>query len=541
MAGQPAKPESTDRPHADAQLDAARALLEAGEVDAARGLAIAVLKAAEEREDRSMQASALMALAQYDRVLGRFRRAIETAQRAVQLFQLGGDIAGEASALSLLAHASSILGRDAEAAEAALLSVRLGELLPPGPLQINLHNYLGVAYLWSKSYSKAESALLESDRLAQLNPAHGNVLLPRTNLAWLEVMRLFNERYFSGAMPPTAALRQRLAACSDLFEDGTPFPTLPGVRAVLQRFARSSLALCLCWEGDADGAQRQWAAAQDRAQPANYAHVANVISHWVLAELAWSRQDFDGALAEATTLIDLAGQAEFEQMAYVGHLLKTQLYKAQGRHAQALAEETAHRRRELRVRSDLLDSRHAVVQTQLDMRTSAQHLRLLGQHSQELERLSFEDSLTGLANRRRFDTQLSGWLKMETEARHPLCVALIDLDAFKRVNDTYSHAAGDDVLRSTARCIKASVRDTDLPARLGGDEFVVLFPHTALDVAQQICRRIHARMAGLSWDQWSSALRVTASIGVAQALPDDTADSLLQRSDLKMFQAKGRA
>lgn len=524
-----------------AQLDAARQMLEDGEVESARELAVQVLQDAEKQADMSMQAKAHMALAQYDRVLGKFRRAIEAAQRAVQLSQLDGDISSEASALSLLAHASSILGRDAEAVEAALFSVKLGELLPPGPQQVNLQNYLGVAYLWSKSFAKAESALRESERLALLYAPHSNVLLPRTNLVWLEVMRLSGERYFTGVMPSTGALRQRLAECTGLFEDGTPFPMLPGVRAVLQRFARSSLALCLCWEGDLDGAQQQWIAAESRAQPAKYAQVANVISHWVQAELCWGRQDLEGARREATILIDLAGSAEFEQMATVGHLLLTQIYKAQGLGALALEEERRHRQRELRVRDDILDSRHRVVRAHLDIRTSEQHLRLLAQHSQELERLSFEDSLTGIPNRRRFDIQLADALKEASDSAQPFCLALIDLNDFKRVNDRYSHAAGDDVLKTIARSIQASLRETDLPARLGGDEFVILFPRTTLQSAQEMCGRLHSLVAALRWDHWSAALRVTVSIGVAQACAGDTAESLIQRSDIRMFEEKAKA
>lgn len=517
-------------------LDDARLKLEAGDVESARSLASSVLQTANDQGDLALQAAALMALAQYDRVLGRFQRAIEAAHQAVQRFQLDGDIAGEASALSLLAHASSILGRDAEAVEAALLGVRLGELLPPGLLQVNLHNYLGVSYLWSKSYAMAELSLRESERLALLYSADHNVLLPRTNLVWLEVMRLSNARYFASAMPSTANLRDRLTLCAPLLEDGPPLPMLPGVRAVLQRFARSSMALCLAWEGDLAGAQQQWMNAQDRHQPAKYAQVANVISHWVSAEIHWGRLELQQAEDEAGILIELAGAAEFEQMAHVGHLLKIQIFKAQGKLAGALEEEIRHRQRELRVRGEILDRRHAVVQTHLDMRSSERHLKVLAQHSQELERLSFEDALTGIANRRRFDMQLA-WA-LGAGAEHPLCVALIDVNDFKSVNDTYSHAAGDDVLKSIASAIRVAVRANDLTARLGGDEFVILFPHTPLEVADAICERIRDHVAALRWRHWSDALQVRVSIGTALAEPDDTGDTLLQRSDLQMFKVK---
>lgn len=520
------------------QLDAARQMLESNQVEPARSLASAVLRIAEEQADRSMQGQALMALALYDRVLGRFRRAIETVQRAAQLFQLDGDISGEASALSLLAHANSFLGRDEDAVEAGLLSVKLGDLLPPGPLQVNLYNYLGVSYLWGKSFADAEATLREAERLALVCATDSNVLLPRINLAWLEAVRLFNERYFNGELPSTTTLEQRLALCAPLFEDDTPFPGLPGVRAVLQRFGRCAQALLHCWRGEFDAAEEWLAAAHDPSRPGNYAQVANFVVHWVRAELHWARQDPEAAQREALFLIDRAGVAEFEQMAYIGHVLLTQLYSHRGQYDLALAEERAYRRRQLRVRADSLESRHRVVQAQLDMRASERDLHLLATHAQELERLSFEDSLTGIANRRRFDAQLSACLSGTQNPQHPACVAVIDIDDFKRVNDSYSHEAGDQVLRKVAHAIREVVRETDLPARLGGDEFVVLFPHTSMELANAVCDRICAVVAALRWELCSPELRVTLSIGVAQAHPGDTATELLQRSDKAMFEAK---
>ncbi len=92
----------------DSRLDLARQLLEMGQVEEARGMATRILNEADEHNDRALQGQALLTLALFDRVLGRFRRAVEAAQKAVHLFQLEGDIAGEASALSLVAHANKL-------------------------------------------------------------------------------------------------------------------------------------------------------------------------------------------------------------------------------------------------------------------------------------------------------------------------------------------------------------------------------------------------------------------------------------------------
>jgi diguanylate cyclase (GGDEF)-like protein len=523
------------------QLDSARLLVESGEFESARGVASAVLKEAEYLGDRMFQGHALLALAQVDRVLGHFRRALETAQRASHLYQLEGDFAGEAAALSLLAHANSYLGRDEEAVEAALLSVKLGNMLPPGALQVNLYNYLGVTYLWARSFSNAEGALFECERLALLNGPESSVLLPRVNLAWLEAIRLFKERYFTGALPSTELLRERLQLCTALFDEGAPFSGLPGVRSVLQRFGRCAQALSLCWSGNLDAAREALDAVQDQSRPDSYAEVANFFGHWVLSELSLATGDVEAARREAEELIRRADQSEFEQMAYIGHLLLTHIYRQQGLYELALDEGRKHRRRELRVQADILESRHSVVQTQLDIRASEHHLRQMVRNAQELERLSFEDALTGLPNRRRFEKQLASALGYGWVRQHPVCVALLDLDDFKRVNDAYTHAAGDEVLKAVSQAIRNSVRESDLPARLGGDEFVILFHGTTLETARLVCERIHSAVADLRWDHLSPSLRTCISIGVTEARPGDSPEELLHRSDLAMFGAKPKA
>jgi diguanylate cyclase (GGDEF)-like protein len=118
-------------------------------------------------------------------------------------------------------------------------------------------------------------------------------------------------------------------------------------------------------------------------------------------------------------------------------------------------------------------------------------------------------------------------------------VALIDVDDFKAINDLHSHGAGDAALRGIADVLRQSVRDYDVAARLGGDEFVVLFAHSTLDTARQVCERISERVSALRWDDWP-ALRASISIGVASARPGDTMDGLMQRADACMFRAKER-
>jgi diguanylate cyclase (GGDEF)-like protein len=459
------------------------------------------------------------------------------------MFQRTGDIAAEASALSLLARGNGCIGRDDEAVEAALLSVRLGELLPEGPAQVHRLNELGIAYLWGQSFASADAVLRKAEALATACGNPVDALLPRVSRAWLEIVRMVKQRYFSGQLPCLSMLEQRVQACRDGALDAASGGQATRHISALDLTAECAQAMALCWAGQTEQAQVHLANVRDRTRCDGSAPLVRFYAQWVRAELAWAQDDTHAAHAAAQLLIEWANDSEFEPMATIGHSLRIQLFESQGRFDLALEEERRHRRRELRIQEDKLDTRDRVVQAHLDARTSRHDLLLLAERSRELERLSYEDPLTAIANRRCFEERLAALLgreRRETGQAPAACLALIDLDDFKAVNDTYNHSAGDEVLRSVAQAIRSAVREADLPARFGGDEFVVLFPQATVETAQQICDRIRALLAGLRWDHLSPQLRIGASIGIAQVEPGDTAASLLQRSDAFMFLAKPR-
>jgi diguanylate cyclase (GGDEF)-like protein len=148
-----------------------------------------------------------------------------------------------------------------------------------------------------------------------------------------------------------------------------------------------------------------------------------------------------------------------------------------------------------------------------------------------LERLSRQDELTGLANRRSWDEAL-GTAFVEAQANgRPLAVALCDLDYFKQVNDEHGHLAGDDALKQTASMLSARVRGCDLVARLGGDEFAVLLPDTGHAIAVTLTERLAQ----------GGANPVSFSVGVAVLQPSDrTPDDLMARADAHLYTAKRR-
>jgi diguanylate cyclase (GGDEF)-like protein len=155
---------------------------------------------------------------------------------------------------------------------------------------------------------------------------------------------------------------------------------------------------------------------------------------------------------------------------------------------------------------------------------------------QELRKLSAQDPLTGVANRRAWD----GWVQREwnlsRRTGRPLSVVLCDFDRFKEVNDSYGHAVGDHVLRSGAEALQLAARSTDLVARLGGDEFIVGCPDSDLTAATSLAHRLAASARGLTWPH---DVLMTVSFGVAQMSDDDeTVAALFARADAALYEAK---
>ncbi|WP_229827684.1 GGDEF domain-containing protein [Klenkia taihuensis] len=164
------------------------------------------------------------------------------------------------------------------------------------------------------------------------------------------------------------------------------------------------------------------------------------------------------------------------------------------------------------------------------------------QQSRRYRELSLRDALTGLHNRRHLDEQLPRLLASASPGR-PLSVGLVDLDHFKRINDTCSHEVGDEVLRQVARVLEAvasTVGEDAFAARMGGEEFLLVMPGTGIDHATAVLEQLRHGIAHKRWDHLVGALPVTVSIGAAVSpnpLPLDTPE-LLGRADARLYEAK---
>jgi len=166
------------------------------------------------------------------------------------------------------------------------------------------------------------------------------------------------------------------------------------------------------------------------------------------------------------------------------------------------------------------------------LRMRREHERLAREHG-AIARQALQDPLTGLPNRRALDERLQALAA--SPGYHPLAVALVDLDGFKAVNDQFSHAEGDNVLRVVASTLRDALRGDDMVARYGGDEFVVLLPGATLPAAELALRRTCDAVARLPP---TLSHGVTLSIGVVSLRPQETVARALSRADAAMYEAK---
>ena len=158
---------------------------------------------------------------------------------------------------------------------------------------------------------------------------------------------------------------------------------------------------------------------------------------------------------------------------------------------------------------------------------------------ESLLQLATSDPLTGLWNRRHFVEVVRGELGRVRRNQAPAALLLMDLDFFKRINDTHGHAAGDEVLRHFTATVNAQLREADVFARVGGEEFAILLPDTPEEGAQALAQRLRRDVEKTAFPSDEGTFSVTVSIGISSMTdPEDSLNDLMHRADRALYESK---
>ncbi|MFZ6861181.1 GGDEF domain-containing protein [Undibacterium sp. Ji67W] len=190
------------------------------------------------------------------------------------------------------------------------------------------------------------------------------------------------------------------------------------------------------------------------------------------------------------------------------------------------------------VQSEAVRSRDIIVAAQKEVIEAEIKIKDLENKLAHMSELVREDQLTGSLNRRGMDDIFEREADRADRRNTPLCVALLDLDNFKKLNDTHGHAAGDEALIHLVRIVKQTLRSIDVIARYGGEEFVIIMPETQIEEASQAMVRVQRELTKHFFTADEKRLFITFSAGVALRLPRETQEALIKRADKAMYSAK---
>jgi diguanylate cyclase len=181
-------------------------------------------------------------------------------------------------------------------------------------------------------------------------------------------------------------------------------------------------------------------------------------------------------------------------------------------------------------------------QLQHELTTSAREMSELRENIVSARREAQTDALTGIANRKFFEQRIEENVRDAMRTGDDLCLLVLDIDHFKKFNDTYGHQLGDQVLRLVAKTFTECIKGRDTAARYGGEEFVVLLPHTNLANAIKLADHLRLTVAGkmiVNRQTGKSLGQITLSIGVAHYRSGEPVTKFIQRADKALYKAKG--
>ncbi|WP_027888134.1 tetratricopeptide repeat-containing diguanylate cyclase [Meiothermus taiwanensis] len=524
-----------------------------GNLPAAQGCleeALAVLHQAREVKG---EIEALSALGQLHFLQSNFPKALEYYLEALELSRAYEHKALEANALSGVGSVQYTLGNHQEATKYFLRSLALKRELGDRLSEAETLNSLGLVYLEIGDFSGAAQLYRESlalmqaqgdrqgqarvlsnlgtvfQRLGRLQEAldyHQQALAladqlgsPQVRAACLE--NLGRAHAALGHLETALGLFQ---ASQGLYQESGnrlgALSTLLQVGSLLGRMGQSAAAIQILQRG-----LEQAALLGPQKLLLEY--------HQAIADVFEAQQKLELALYHLRRGLEIERRLHKEQQAQKTTALLAGFQVEKARQEAEIERlrntELARANRELALAIERLKEANAEKSRLLDK---------LRQQSAELERLARQDPLTRLHNRRYLEENLEREFAAAKRYKLPISVALVDIDHFKQINDTFSHQIGDDVLRIVGQILEAGCRGVDFAARYGGEEFALVFPQTSLPGALVACERIRQRIEQHNWAALHPDLKVTVSIGVSSdpSLPNH--EKLLAAADEQLYAAK---
>jgi diguanylate cyclase (GGDEF)-like protein len=521
---------------ATAEFDAARQALARGQTIQARAQVAAVLAQAKAAGDLIGQARAIGLLGHIEHQHADLTAALVLARQAAHLFHALNATQEESAALSHVAHLTTLLGLAEEALESATLSVRLADALPPGLHTVDAYNYLGVAAI-AVDADHADAVLCKAIALAQDQLAPQAMVRPMSNRLLNELYRLEQCRQQAQPTEVRPAILEQLQRCTALLASHHPpaGETFLQPDALLAATLHTARAGVHAYQGHGDLAL----AAMARIDFAALPPWVHGLVHVVCTRCQLTAGQWTAALATSERTLAVAttqGQIPFALQA---HYQRMEAFGALGQSQQMLQEFRAFRAHQIQQQAATVISRERVAALRLAWREQSRAIEVLHSSTRALEQLTREDPLTGLANRRALELCLEELMSSRSDRpAMPWCLVLLDIDGFKQINDRYSHLLGDHVLRQMGQLLREVVRTQDLAVRLAGDEFVLILRDTTEVAGQQIVDRLVTAVDQFPWASLQPGLAVQVSVGLAQALDNDSSTSLLLRSDMRMYADK---
>jgi diguanylate cyclase (GGDEF)-like protein len=253
------------------------------------------------------------------------------------------------------------------------------------------------------------------------------------------------------------------------------------------------------------------------------------------------------ALAERYQLValEIAEKLQASQRMMFAHQAFHDLYEAWANYPKALFHYKAYHSLKVKELEQAASSKTKSMMVKFEVEKLKQEQEIyrlknveLAAAMTKLEELSNQDGLTGLYNRRFFDKHLQDAFGHAKDKQLPLTVMIADIDNFKQINDTFSHAVGDEVLKIIAHLFTSALRGSDVVARYGGEEIVAFFPETTLPNAKLVCEKIRHKIENYPWHNLRLGLKVTISMGLADDLSLANAEKLLSVADALLYKVK---